>query len=324
MSANSQTVTPPPPPQQAFEFSAQQFNEMCKHTLQQQKEIADLQNQVKYLNGALSFAAAQSNDRKHRPKEPSVFKGKPTDDVDNWLDEFENYRKLVKLGDDIVVDYAAGYLGEDARTWFRNRQLAEPKISTYQQFQQEIRSRFGVVDKAEAARDKLAVAKQIKSVQAYTTYFTSLCINIPDLSDSEKKDRYLRGLNNNIRVLVKMNRPQTLEECISLAQSIESDLSGSSIQFSTSQSSSSPSTSMDLSVVDSAASSVVSELNAVHRRTSIPLQKPKSVYRVPGLSREEFTRCREAGICFHCKQPGHIASKCQSKNEQPQHDSKQQ
>ena len=32
--------------------------------------------------------------------------------------------------------------------------------------------------------------------------------------------------------------------------------------------------------------------------------------RVPGLTREEFTRLREAGKCFRCKKQGHVAREC--------------
>jgi hypothetical protein len=31
---------------------------------------------------------------------------------------------------------------------------------------------------------------------------------------------------------------------------------------------------------------------------------------VPGVSREEFERCRREGRCLRCKQTGHVAKDC--------------
>jgi hypothetical protein len=33
----------------------------------------------------------------------------------------------------------------------------------------------------------------------------------------------------------------------------------------------------------------------------------------PNLSSEEYARCRKAGICFRCKQSGHISRNCPTK-----------
>lgn len=32
--------------------------------------------------------------------------------------------------------------------------------------------------------------------------------------------------------------------------------------------------------------------------------------KVPGVSKEEFERCRKEGLCLKCKEPGHLARDC--------------
>jgi hypothetical protein len=32
--------------------------------------------------------------------------------------------------------------------------------------------------------------------------------------------------------------------------------------------------------------------------------------KVPGVTKEEFERCRKEGLCLKCKEPGHLARDC--------------
>jgi hypothetical protein len=43
------------------------------------------------------------------------------------------------------------------------------------------------------------------------------------------------------------------------------------------------------------------------------IQAKQANGRVPGISRDEFQRCRLAGLCLRCKQQGHIARNCTNK-----------
>ena len=44
------------------------------------------------------------------------------------------------------------------------------------------------------------------------------------------------------------------------------------------------------------------------------IQAKQANGRVPGISRDEFQRCRLAGLCLRCKQSGHIARNCNNKS----------
>ena len=55
----------------------------------------------------------------------------------------------------------------------------------------------------------------------YNFDFTQLCLAINDVSESEKLDKYIRGLRDKIRVEVELAEPATLAQAMSKAQRID-------------------------------------------------------------------------------------------------------
>ena len=75
---------------------------------------------------------------------------------------------------------------------------------------------------------------------------------------------------------------------------------------------------MDLGAVQQTQATVLSSdfeqaaLNAMTGgRFSRPLSTPKT-YAAPAMSKEEYDRCRQNGLCLKCKKPGHVARFCTS------------
>ena len=65
--------------------------------------------------------------------------------------------------------------------------------------------------------DKLADLKQTKSVREYTTKFRSVVLEIPRITEDEKLDRFIRGLQDKERIEVEMRELKTLEGAIRIA-----------------------------------------------------------------------------------------------------------
>jgi hypothetical protein len=59
-----------------------------------------------------------------------------------------------------------------------------------------------------------------------------------------------------------------------------------------------------------------SELAALDRRNFNQRKAP----RIPGITAEEYFRCRAEQLCLKCKKPGHIARNCNSNNFQSKKD----
>jgi hypothetical protein len=120
--------------------------------------------------------------------------------VDNWLFQFNQFYEASNVTNDWErVTYAASFLRGPALTWWQTRreQVAtghEALIQTWEDFSTSIKEAFKPINATKAARDKLAKLRQRTSVQDYITEFRNLTLLIPDMSDGDKLDRFLRGL----------------------------------------------------------------------------------------------------------------------------------
>ena len=65
------------------------------------------------------------------------------------------------------------------------------ELPTWPEFQKQITAQFKPVNYEKATRDKLAKLRQTGSVKAYTALFTSIVLEIGQISEDEKFDRYV-------------------------------------------------------------------------------------------------------------------------------------
>jgi hypothetical protein len=84
-----------------------------------------------------------------------------------------------------------------------------------------LRKEFVPINAVIQARDRLASLTQKGSVTDYINEFRRLKLQIPDLSQGDALDRFVRGLVKVIRVAVRSRFPATLSEAESLALAIE-------------------------------------------------------------------------------------------------------
>jgi hypothetical protein len=154
---------------------------------------------------------------------------------------------------------------------------------------------FMPIDRADTARDRLAVARQREkdSVAAYTTYMRQLFLAIPGISEDEKIDRYKRGLLSHLQKEVILKKPSTLEEAIIIAtryDALRHTLGKGN--YERERHFKGPST----------------HRSAEHRKDdpmelgAMGLQKGKQPSRKPGLKKK--------GKCWNCDEEGHFANEC--------------
>ncbi|KAI8912607.1 hypothetical protein EDD86DRAFT_188104, partial [Gorgonomyces haynaldii] len=72
-------------------------------------------------------------------------------------------------------------------------------------------------------RDKLDGLKQIRSVQAYATEFQKLLLQLPRSTyhDADMKDAFVRKLKPDIRKLLVLQNPASLEEAVQQALRVD-------------------------------------------------------------------------------------------------------
>ena len=77
-----------------------------------------------------------------------------------------------------------------------------------------LRDQFRPEDYGRCGRDELATMRQFgrESVADFVFGFRATCLKIPDLSEAEKLDRFVRALSQEIRLQVALRGPQNFHE----------------------------------------------------------------------------------------------------------------
>lgn len=284
------------------------------HTLQQLNEHHQLLETVN--------ARGQSHPFPKLPK-PVTFTGHRKDPTpQNWTHCMENYliANRVDLNTSASVQVAAGYLGDSALTWYR-LYLAEVDrgvmvaLTSWNAFKDALLRHFVPIAPEKVARTRLYTLKQTQSVQSYANEYNMCMLDIPDMTEKDRVDRFLRGLKPDIRVLVELQKPAMLVDAIELATQIDSIMWQSrKPPFTTKGTSSSfisPRTSgpspMELGNAE------LNSMNGKKRHLIVPkqrFQKPFSPVRVPPVKAGLPAGGRRPIQCYYCKQMGHVQRFC--------------
>jgi hypothetical protein len=264
---------------------------------------------------------------------PSMYSGDMGSDVEAWLFQVLQYAYITGIAEDNRVKWAATYLSGKAATWWRGMvmQHADGDIDriTWDEFCRGLKSMFKPVNAKKIARDRLASLKQTHSVAKYNYDITQLFLEIGDIHDSEKLDRYVRGLKDKIRMEVELAEPTTLADAMAKAQRVDGITYHSRMMNHTEYTSNNTyrtsvddSSAMDLGMIhdNEDAGSVSDSLNAIGSRSiqqgnsSVSNNTGRGVSRgfTPRqrVSQEVFKYCQEHRLCLRCKEPGHIARVC--------------
>ena len=268
-----------------------------------------------------------------KAKEPSRYDGSLGSDPTVWLFQFVQYADITNEPAARRPRLASTYLDGKAATWWMGLVAQQPNADgsqvTWQMFYDGLIAMFKPVNAKKVARDKLAVLNQTHSVVRYNSEFQQLCLQINDISEAEKLDKYIRGLKSAIREKVELDEPRTLADAMSKAQRIDSITYHSRMMHGTEhtstntyRTSTADSTPMELGMVhgDKDADTDSEALNAFGTRDSRPggSSTRSNTGRTGNraftprqqLSQQEFSYCQRNRLCLRCKEPGHIARNC--------------
>lgn len=272
-----------------------------QHQLQQQVQVA-LEG-IFHRLGALELqqagppAPALPYPTRDKPPKPETFKGttEQATHVRMWVTMVKNYFAACNTPHEQKLPYAVALLREAALVWYQGLDAAQVP-DTFESFCTSLIEYYQPISAQMAARDELANLKQTGTVKEYTDVFKRVVANIPDLSSSEKMDRYERGLKDNIRVHVALADPSTFEDWVKRAEKVDEIMNkrpgSSSATLSSSQGSSRD------------AAETPMEIDAIGTVNTLPRRR---------LSPEERQALMDSGACFYCRKPGHIAAECPRK-----------
>ncbi|KAA8493487.1 Transposon Ty3-I Gag-Pol polyprotein [Porphyridium purpureum] len=118
-----------------------------------------------------------------------------------------------------AVDLASDYFeGEALHWWVLNCERYPQEIpTTWNDFAALVSARFTPQDSIRRARDKLTRLSQKGPAHAYVAAFQDAALVIPDLSDAEMMDRFVRGLKPEVRLEVYKRGVSTFAEAAQVA-----------------------------------------------------------------------------------------------------------
>ena len=139
--------------------------------------------------------------RVEAPK-PPMFKGIcDAQEVENFLWHLENSYKCSRVkNDETKINTAVLYLSEMAILWWRRKEAEIGKgtciINTWEQFREEFKKVFFPNNVIYEVKRKFRELKQTGSIRAYVKEFTTLTLQIPNLTDEDMMFHFMDGLQN--------------------------------------------------------------------------------------------------------------------------------
>ena len=157
---------------------------------------------------------------REKAKDPPVFEGKASV-FREWVFAIELAMKALAITQPgAMVDFAAGYLGGNARLWFMASRDAGEIFDSWPSLRQGLEKVFGPLHEAEDARMQLfSVAQRGRCLDEYVGEFTRQSLRVPELDEHSRALLFARGLDDKLRVLALREHPTTLASAIRSARS---------------------------------------------------------------------------------------------------------
>ena len=250
------------------------------------RALEDAQSKISNLQNAMNSVMNSTAQQTPKLNKPMLFTGKQS--IESWITHVRNY--LRGIPDDKAISVALSYLGGPAHEWWLAQMRNGTQVTTLEEVFSKLKQRFTIINKEKLARDKLHRWKQMKDVSLYNEDFLKIVLDIPDISMEEQIDRYTRGLKSYIW------RELCTKEYVALIDAMK-----------------------DAERVESAYRRGGTGKQGNRREGNGTGPGPRGIAQAPvpmdignirlqKLTAEERERCRREGLCFRCRQRGHMAN----------------
>ena len=168
-----------------------------------EERIRSLEGEIVLLKRAVvqgTPSAADPPPEKVRVPEPKTFGGaRNTKDLENFLWDMEQYFIAARIPVGEQVTITTMYLTGDTKLWWRTRTsddaaAGRPKIESWEILKKELKDQFLPLNTTWMARESLKKLKQTGSVRDYVKEFSSLILDIKDMSEVDKLFNFMSGL----------------------------------------------------------------------------------------------------------------------------------
>lgn len=163
------------------------------------QELRDELVLVKRAAIAGSLSGREGHSKLKIPEPKSYDGARVAKDLENFLWDMEQYFRAAHIDEAEQVSITSMYLVGDAKLWWRTRtdgdaSVDRPEITTFEALKKELKEQFLPLNASWLARESLRNLKQTGSVRDYVKEFSSLLLDIKNMSDEDKLFNFLAGL----------------------------------------------------------------------------------------------------------------------------------
>ena len=158
--------------------------------------------------------------------EPKQFGGsRNAKELENFLWDMEQYFRAARVAERDQVTITSMYLEGDAKLWWRTRldddaSAGRPRIETWETLKKELRDQFLPLNAAWVAREALKKLKHTGTVRDYVKEFSSLMLDVKNMSEDDKLFNFFSGLQPWAQAELRRQNVKELPTAIAVADSL--------------------------------------------------------------------------------------------------------
>lgn len=187
-------------------------------------KVKRLEEDVAVLKRALLTDAASTSKRK--VPEPKPFQGvRDAKDLENFLWDMEEYFSAAHVLAEEQVKITSMYLAGDAKLWWRTRVhddtiMGRPRINEWEVLKKELKSQFLPLNAAWLARESLKKLEHTGTTRSYVKEFSSLMLDISNMSEDDKLFNFMSGLKPWAQVELRRQGVKDIQGAMAAADSL--------------------------------------------------------------------------------------------------------
>lgn len=187
-------------------------------------KLRRLEDDVAVLKRALNTDAVSTS--KRVVPEPEAFQGiRNAKELENFLWDMEEYFRAAHIPVGEQVNTACMYLRGDAKLWWRTRVhddvvMGKPRINEWEILKKELKSQFLPCNAAWLARQSLKKLEQTGTARKYVKEFSSLMLDISNMSEDDKLFNFMSGLKPWAQVELSRQGVKDLQGAMTAADSL--------------------------------------------------------------------------------------------------------